>query len=124
MTRFALVAALTATLLSFSTGVYATCLACPNCISEGCLYSWTCSGATITCNYPSSANPGTYDGCVFTGTPTGYGYYEFLQTGGPAVCDGIVIGDNSKCEPYNNPWNVPGEACTSSGSYVGEPGSK
>ncbi|KAH0826733.1 hypothetical protein J3R83DRAFT_5138, partial [Lanmaoa asiatica] len=117
------IAALTATLLSLSTGVYATCLACPNCNTEGCLNYWTCSGTTITCYYPSAANPGTYDGCVFSGTLTQYGYYVSVGTGGPAVCDGMVIGDNSHCEPYNNPWNVPGNVCTSSYSYVGEPGS-
>ena len=46
-------------------------------------------------------------------------YQEFDQTGGPSACDGLVIGDNSKCEPSNDPWDVPGDECTSSYAYVG-----
>ena len=75
MTRFAFAAALTATLLSLSTGIYATCLACPNCDANGCLDYWTCEDTTITCYYPSATDSGTYDGCVFTGELTEYGYY-------------------------------------------------
>lgn len=61
-------------LLTFSTGVEARCEACPDCdyeqinITQGnaCLDDWTCSGDTITCNYPSVANPGTFNGCSYS----------------------------------------------------------
>ncbi|KAF8137658.1 hypothetical protein EV363DRAFT_1156398 [Boletus edulis] len=110
MTRFALVVAAIAKLLSFSAGVYSTsCLACPNCDLNGCLNYWTLED---TAYHLLATNPGAYDGCVFTGELTSYRYY----TGGPAACDSLYIGDNSKCVPYNNSWHVPGNECTS--SYV------
>ena len=52
-------------LLAISTGVGARCEACPNCDTESCLDNWTCSGDTITCNYPSAADPGTFIGCSY-----------------------------------------------------------
>src|SRR5882757_6911440 len=75
MTRPVLAAALIVFhLLVASTGVNANCEACPNCdwenisISQGdaCLNYWTCSGDTISCYYPSVANPGTYTGCSYS----------------------------------------------------------
>ncbi|KAG1815147.1 uncharacterized protein BJ212DRAFT_1359795 [Suillus subaureus] len=60
--------------LAFGTGVSASCEACPNCdyeqisVSQGdaCLNYWTCSGDTITCYYPSVANPGTFNNCSYS----------------------------------------------------------
>ncbi|KAF8842469.1 hypothetical protein BDN67DRAFT_979621 [Paxillus ammoniavirescens] len=129
MARLALVAALMA--LSFSSGVNAMCYACPNCdydnisTTQGnaCLNYWTCSASVITCYYPSVEDPGTFSACEFTGTQTEYGYYEFALTSGPSVCDGLEIGDNSKCEPSNDPWNAVSNECTGSEAYVGEPNS-
>ncbi|KAF8228555.1 hypothetical protein L208DRAFT_239648 [Tricholoma matsutake] len=54
-------------------GVGASCEACPNCdyerisstVGNACLNYWTCSGDTITCYYPSVANPGTFTGCSY-----------------------------------------------------------
>jgi hypothetical protein len=75
MTRLALVAALIIyNFLATTTGVGARCEACPNCdyeeisIAQGneCLDNWTCSGDTITCNYPSAANPGTFNACSYS----------------------------------------------------------
>src|SRR6267154_6432216 len=75
MTRSVLAVALIIyNLLAVSTGVGARCEACPNCDWENisptqgnaCLNYWTCSGDTITCYYPSVANPGTYNGCSYS----------------------------------------------------------
>lgn len=75
MTRFVLAVALAIyNLLALSTGVGATCEACPNCDYEqisptqgnACLNYWTCSGDTISCFYPSVANPGTYRECSYS----------------------------------------------------------
>jgi hypothetical protein len=75
MTRFVLAVALIVyNLLAVSTGVGATCEACPNCDYENisptqgnaCLNYWTCSGDTISCYYPSVADPGTYTGCSYS----------------------------------------------------------
>ncbi|KAG1815157.1 uncharacterized protein BJ212DRAFT_1359838 [Suillus subaureus] len=60
--------------LAFGTGVSASCEACPNCdyeqisVTQGdaCLNYWTCSGDTITCYYPSVANPGTFNNCSYS----------------------------------------------------------
>ncbi|KAF9235530.1 hypothetical protein BU15DRAFT_64788 [Melanogaster broomeanus] len=128
MARFALVAtALVTSLLSLSSGVNALCYACPNCdydnisttVGNACLNYWTCSGSTITCYYPSVEYPGTFSACQFTGTETEYGYYEFALTSGPSVCDGLNIGDNRGCEPYNDPWNAVSNECTAAEQYVG-----
>ncbi|KIJ59920.1 hypothetical protein HYDPIDRAFT_190248 [Hydnomerulius pinastri MD-312] len=116
---------LVSSLLGLSMTAGATCLACSNCIYDplpndqgnACLNYWTCSGDTITCYYPSVEYPGTFTACEYTETATS----EFTLTStSPAVCDGSYIGDNSKCEPSNNPWNVPAGVCTASEAYVGE----
>ncbi|KAF9233395.1 hypothetical protein BU15DRAFT_66623 [Melanogaster broomeanus] len=128
-----LVAVLLSSLLGLSSRVSAICLACSNCIYDqlpngqgnACLNYWTCSGDTITCYYPSTEYPGTFTACEFTGS----GYIlmfsqDFtLTSDSPAVCDGSSIGDNSNCEPNNDPWNVGTNTCTSSEAYVGEPNS-
>lgn len=70
MVRFTLAISL---LLALGTGVSAECEACPNCdyenisIQQGdaCLNYWTCSGDTISCYYPSVANPGTWNTCSY-----------------------------------------------------------
>ncbi|OJA15701.1 hypothetical protein AZE42_11961 [Rhizopogon vesiculosus] len=67
------VALIICSLLAVSTGVWATCEACPNCdydnisIQQGdaCLNYWTCSGDTISCFYPSVENPGTFTECSY-----------------------------------------------------------
>ncbi|KAG9309982.1 hypothetical protein JVU11DRAFT_10016 [Chiua virens] len=129
-------------LLGFSTHASALCLACPNCIYDplpngagnACLNYWTCSGDTITCYYPSVEYPGTFTACAFTGsgsvslrmTGTVYADAEFdldskeftLTASSPSVCDDSYIGDNSKCEPSNDPWNAVAEECTASEAYV------
>lgn len=46
-----------------------------------------------------------------------------LTASSPSVCADSYIGDNSKCEPSNDPWNVGTDACTGSEAYVGEPNS-
>ena len=61
-------------LLVLSTGVGATCEACPNCVYQeisvtqgnACLNYWTCEGDTISCYYPSVTDPGTYTGCSYS----------------------------------------------------------
>ncbi|KAF9235531.1 hypothetical protein BU15DRAFT_64789 [Melanogaster broomeanus] len=125
MTRFALVAtALVASLLSFSSGVNALCYACPNCNDGGCLYSWKCSGDTITCNYSTASDGSNSIGCEYTGAEAAGGYYVFTLTStSPSACDGYNIGDNRGCEPYNDPWNAVSNECTAASAYVGEPGS-
>ncbi|KAI9569847.1 hypothetical protein HD554DRAFT_2037843 [Boletus coccyginus] len=70
-----LIAPLTTALRSLSIWVYATGRACPNCNTDGCVNYWTCEGTAITCYYPSATDPGSYDGCVFTGELTEGGYY-------------------------------------------------
>ncbi|OAX38470.1 hypothetical protein K503DRAFT_770442 [Rhizopogon vinicolor AM-OR11-026] len=67
------VALIICSLLAVSTGVWATCEACPNCdydnisVQQGdaCLNYWTCSGDTISCFYPSVENPGTFTECSY-----------------------------------------------------------
>ncbi|KAJ8585108.1 hypothetical protein M405DRAFT_825703 [Rhizopogon salebrosus TDB-379] len=122
MTRLALVAALIIyNFLATTTGVGARCEACPNCDSEEisiaqgneCLDNWTCSGDTITCNYPSAANPGTFNACSYSASAS-WG----LVSGPSDICPGAA-GDNSKCEPPNNPYIID-YACTASYGYVGE----
>ncbi|KAF8842468.1 hypothetical protein BDN67DRAFT_965803 [Paxillus ammoniavirescens] len=118
------VAVILSNLLGLSSRASAMCLACSNCLydplpnNQGnvCLNYWTCSGNTITCYYPSTEYPGTFTACEFTGS----GYDFTLTSTSPAVCDGSPIGDNSKCEPSNNPWNVGTNSCTASEVYVGE----
>jgi hypothetical protein len=75
MTRSVLAVALIIyNLLALSTGVGATCEACPNCVYQeisptqgnACLNYWTCSGDTISCYYPSVTDPGTYTGCSYS----------------------------------------------------------
>lgn len=108
--------------LALSTGVGATCEACPNCdyesisISQGdaCLNYWTCSGDTITCFYPSVANPGTFNNCSYS-EPNDWP----LNDGSSEFCFPYA-GVNSKCEPGNDPYNVGTSACTASYGYVGE----
>ncbi|KAG0707934.1 hypothetical protein DFH29DRAFT_559995 [Suillus ampliporus] len=123
MTRPVLAAALIIFhLLAISTGVNATCEACPNCdwerisISQGdaCLNYWTCSGDTITCYYPSVANPGTFNACSYSASAD-----WALTAGSTDICMSYA-GDNSKCEPLNNPYNLGIPACTASYGYVGE----
>ncbi|KAF8122149.1 hypothetical protein EV363DRAFT_1395178 [Boletus edulis] len=118
------IALIFSSLLGHSTRASASCLACPNCIYDplpngqgnACLNYWTCSGETITCYYPSVEYPGTFTACVFTYD----GSFFTLTASSPSVCDDSEIGDNSKCEPPNDPWNG---ACTASEAYVGEPNS-
>ncbi|KAG2134835.1 hypothetical protein DEU56DRAFT_405476 [Suillus clintonianus] len=121
MTRPILAAALIIyNLLAVSTGVGATCMACPNCdyerisIQQGdaCLNYWTCSGDTITCYYPSVANPGTFTSCSYSGSSS------WALTAGPSDICFSVAGDNSKCLPPNDPYNN-FVGCTASYGYDG-----
>ncbi|KAG2358286.1 hypothetical protein BDR07DRAFT_291797 [Suillus spraguei] len=109
--------------LALGTGVNANCEACPNCdfeeisISQGnaCLNYWTCSGDTITCSYPSVANPGTFNNCSYSASA------DWALTAGPSDICAAESGLNSKCEPPNNPY-ILGTlgGCTGSYAYVGE----
>ncbi|KAG0707933.1 hypothetical protein DFH29DRAFT_1065974 [Suillus ampliporus] len=85
-------------LLVVSTGVSARCEACPNCGTESCIDNWTCSGDTITCNYPSVAYPGTWTACSYSES-AGWGL-----TAGPSDICYSVAGDNAKCQSPNNPY--------------------
>ena len=129
-------------LLLLSTGVGAQCEACPNCdyesisIEQGdaCLNYWTCSGDTITCYYPSVANPGTYNACSYSASAVSnsilavmhahspiFGLFKgFALTAGPSDVCFSEAGVNDGCEPSNNPYNVGLSACTASYGYVGE----
>src|SRR6267154_954930 len=121
--------------LAVSTGVGANCEACPNCdwenisLTQGnaCLNYWTCSGDTITCYYPSVANPGTYNGCSYSAsavsscfsqsnlcTLTHGNFQSWALTAGSSTICKSVAGVNSKCLPYNNPYNLGIPACTAS----------
>ncbi|KAG2340957.1 hypothetical protein BDR05DRAFT_966208 [Suillus weaverae] len=108
-------------LLALCTGVGATCEACPNCdyeqisISQGnaCLNHWTCSGDTISCYYPSVANPGTYTGCSYSAS-AGWGL-----TSGPSNICFSAAGVNDGCQPANNPYSFGLGSCTASYGYVG-----
>ncbi|KAG1741483.1 uncharacterized protein EDB91DRAFT_1130698 [Suillus paluster] len=123
MTRLVLAAALIIyNLLALSTGVDAECEACPNCdyesisISQGdaCLNYWTCSGDTISCFYPSVANPGTFTECSYS-PPN-----DWALSSGPSDICFPYAGINSKCQPGNDPYNLGIPACTASYGYVGE----
>lgn len=144
MFRFAVSVALV--LLGLSIQGSAECLACSNCIDDPlpnnqgnvCLNYWTCSGNTITCNYPSIQYPGTFTACEFTGSGSVSPHIRVvdanadieleskawtLTTSSPAVCAGATVGTgtgNPKCEPNNNPYNVGTDECTSAEQYVGE----
>ena len=141
MTRILLAVCLALYSLStFIARVGATCEACPNCdyerinntVGDACLNYWTCSGDTITCYYPSVANPGTFTACAynkaqlvrrcpsFLDTKT----YETLQgdwglVSGPSDICFPYAGLNSKCQPGNDPYNLGVGACTASYGYVG-----
>ncbi|KAF8239732.1 hypothetical protein L208DRAFT_1374574 [Tricholoma matsutake] len=107
-------------LFALSTRVGATCEACPNCDYEqisptqgnACLNYWTCSGDTITCYYPSVANPGTFTGCSYSAS-AGWGL-----TAGPSNICFSAAGLNSKCQPGNDPYNNAVGACTAPEGYV------
>ncbi|KAG2113328.1 hypothetical protein BD769DRAFT_1107735 [Suillus cothurnatus] len=107
--------------LAFSTGVSATCEVCPNCdheqisVSQGdaCLNFWTCSGDTITCSYPSVANPGTWNNCSYSELA------DWALTAGPSAICYASSGADPKCEPPNNPYDFGTSACTASYGYVG-----
>ncbi|KAG2137411.1 uncharacterized protein EDB93DRAFT_1106614 [Suillus bovinus] len=96
MVRFVLAAV--SLLLALGTGVSAECEACPNCdyenisIQQGdaCLNYWTCSGDTITCYYPSVANPGTFNGCSYSASAS------WTLTAGPSDICFAEAGLNSK----------------------------
>ncbi|KAG2358276.1 hypothetical protein BDR07DRAFT_1463118, partial [Suillus spraguei] len=119
MIRFVLAIAL---FLVLGTGVRANCEACPNCdyeqisVSQGdaCLNYWTCSGDTITCSYPSVANPGTFNNCSYSESA------DWALTAGPSEICFSYSGLNSKCEPPNDPYNLVVPGCTASYGYVGE----
>ncbi|KAG1741492.1 uncharacterized protein EDB91DRAFT_331468 [Suillus paluster] len=122
MARLVLAAALIIShLLTISTGVNANCEACPNCdwevysptAGDACLNYWTCSGDTITCYYPSVANPGTYTGCSYSASAS------WTLTAGPTDVCMSEAGVNSKCEPPNNPYNLGIPGCTASYGYDG-----
>jgi len=139
MTRFVLaVASIIYGLFVFTTGVGATCEACPNCdydrisIEQGnaCLNYWTCSGDTISCFYPSVENPGTYTECSYSASAvselsysntcrTQHLFQDWALTSGPSDLCFSYAGDNSKCEPSNNPYNLGLPGCTASYGYVG-----
>ncbi|KAG0707931.1 hypothetical protein DFH29DRAFT_559950 [Suillus ampliporus] len=129
-------------LLALCTGVDATCEACPNCDYEqispsqgdACLNYWTCSGDTISCYYPSVANPGTYTGCSYSASavsscfsqqcmhtyPTMFGKSQgWGLTGGPSNICFSVAGVNDGCQPGNDPYSFGLGACTASYGYVG-----
>ncbi|KAG2146295.1 hypothetical protein DEU56DRAFT_170137 [Suillus clintonianus] len=123
MTRFVLaVAMIVHILLALTTRVSAECEACPNCDYEqispsqgnACLNYWTCSGDTISCYYPSVANPGTYTGCSYSASA------DWALTAGPSNICFPYSGLNSKCQPGNDPYNLGIPACTASYGYVGE----
>ncbi|OJA15700.1 hypothetical protein AZE42_11960 [Rhizopogon vesiculosus] len=123
MTRSVLTTALIIySLLAVSTGVGATCEACPNCdydhisTEEGnaCLNYWTCEGDTFSCFYPSVENPGTFTECSY----------------GPADDWALVSGPSDTCFPYAGvadqagcpyePYNLALPGCTASYMYIGE----
>ncbi|KAH0826732.1 hypothetical protein J3R83DRAFT_5137 [Lanmaoa asiatica] len=142
-----LVVIIISSLLGLSTRARAACLACPNCLLDplpnnqgnACLNYWTCADGTVTCYYPSVQYPGTFTACPFTiGTSSSvsphvvYDNYRDAELGSKAleltegsadVCASTGIGDNSKCLPSNNPWNLATGACTAAEAYVGEPNS-
>ncbi|KAG2058166.1 hypothetical protein BDR06DRAFT_103180 [Suillus hirtellus] len=103
-------------LFALGTGVSAECVACPNCdyerisIEQGdaCINFWTCSGDTITCTYPSVANPGTWNNCSYSAS-TGWALAD-----GPSEICFSGAGANAKCEAPNNPYNNAIPGCTAS----------
>jgi len=138
MNRFVLAISL---LLALSTGVSATCEACPNCdyesisVTQGdaCLNFWTCSGDTITCSYPSVANPGTWNNCSYAPANVSNSlaavhahslifrkWQDWALVAGPSDICFPYAGVNSKCEPGNDPYNIGTSSCTASYGYVGE----
>ncbi|KAG2137393.1 uncharacterized protein EDB93DRAFT_763478 [Suillus bovinus] len=106
-------------LLALGKGVSAACEACPNCDTErisieqgnACLNYWTCSGDTITCYYPSVANPGTFNGCSYSESAS------WALVSGPSDICLSEAGLNSKCEPGNDPYND-NTGCTASYGLV------
>ncbi|KAG2137391.1 uncharacterized protein EDB93DRAFT_1106599 [Suillus bovinus] len=124
MVRFVLAAV--SLLLALGTGVSAECEACPNCdyerisIEQGdaCLNHWTCSGDTITCYYPSVANPGTWNACAYA--PAN----DWALVSGPSGICFPYAGLNSKCQPGNDPYNLGIPGCTASYGFVNETNSQ